>query len=389
MKMINRFVKIISILTVWIFVILICCPVYAVDTSAQAVVVIERQSGRVLYNKNGDMELPMASTTKIMTAYIAIKYGNLGDIVEVSENAASVEGSSMYLEKGEHITLENMLYGLMLLSGNDAAVAIAEAVGGSVERFVEMMNETAADMGLTHTHFDNPNGLPSDTHYTTASELAVITKEALSEPKFAEIAATMTKSIPWEGKEYNREMTNHNKLLTTLDGCVGVKTGYTTAAGRCLVSAVTRNGMTLICVTLNDPNDWDDHTNLHNEMFEKYSLTDIVSEESVVDKITAAGGLFGYAGVSPDKTYTFPVSEEDVIEVKTDINDDLSFPVKAGDIVGSGAVVVNDETYGNFNLMSCGDIDLVKLSKETFTADIKNNVRYVFSYWLKLFRSIS
>ena len=185
---------------------------FAADNSAQAAAVIEMQSGRVLYNKNADWELPMASTTKIMTAYVAVKYGNLGDVVEVSENAAGVEGSSIYLEKGEHITLENLLYGLMLESGNDAAVAVAEQVGGSVERFVEMMNETAADMGLTQTHFDNPNGLPSDTHYTTARELAVITKYALEEPKFAEIVATAKKSIPWEGREYNRELGNHNKL---------------------------------------------------------------------------------------------------------------------------------------------------------------------------------
>lgn len=175
-----------------------------VGTSAQAAAVIEQNSGRVLYNKNADQELPMASTTKIMTAAVALKYGNLSDVIEVSATAAGVEGSSMYLECGEKITLENLLYGLMLLSGNDAAVAIAEHIGGGVDGFVELMNKTASELGLSHTHFDNPNGLPSDTHYTTALELAKITRYAMSMPEFVQIVSTKSKTIPWEGKGYDR-----------------------------------------------------------------------------------------------------------------------------------------------------------------------------------------
>lgn len=360
---------------------------FAADNSAQAAAVIEMQSGRVLYNKNADWELPMASTTKIMTAYVAVKYGNLEDVAEVSENAAGVEGSSIYLEKGEYITLENLLYGLMLESGNDAAVAVAEQVGGSVERFVEMMNETAADMGLTQTHFDNPNGLPSDTHYTTARELAVITKYALAEPKFAEIVATAKKSIPWEGREYNRELGNHNKLLSMLEGCIGVKTGYTQKAGRCLVSAVNREGMTLICVTLNDPNDWNDHISLHNEMFEKYKNTELISTNQIVDKVVAGFGLLGYCGVSPDKTYIFPVCDEDKITTDTNISADLNFPIKTGDVVGEGTVTVNGENYGSFNLIANSDINLKPLTKGNAWNDFKSNLGYVFSFWLGIVKS--
>ncbi len=363
-------------------------PAFAADNSAKAAVVIEQSSGRVLYAKNPDWELPMASTTKIMTGYLTSKYGTLSDVVEVSENASGVEGSGMYLEKGEHITMENLLYGLMLQSGNDAAVAIAEAIGGSVDRFVEMMNETAAnDMGLTHTHFDNPNGLPSDTHYTTAHELAIITAEALKDPTFAQVCATKEKSVPWEGKDYNREMVNHNKLLGVLDGCVGVKTGYTNAAGRCLVTAVTRDGMTLICVTLNDQDDWNDHTNLQNEMFEKYHIEDLTSTETVVDKITVGKGIFGYTGIVPDKTYTFPVCDEDKIEIKTEVSDDVKLPVHAGDAVGSGSVTVNGENYGNFNLIATDDIDLVKPSKDTFLDDIKHDIGTVFKRWSERIKS--
>lgn len=356
-------------------------------TSAQAAVVIEQQSGRVLYSHGADWELPMASTTKIMTALVALKCAeNFEDVVEVSETAASVEGSSMYLEKGEKITIENLLYGLMLLSGNDAAVAIAEKIGGSTERFVEMMNETAAELGLMHTHFDNPNGLPSDTHYTTALELAKITKAAMDIPKFCEIVSTKTKNIPWEGKEYDRTMTNHNKLLGSLEGCVGVKTGFTKAAGRCLVSAVTRNDMTLICVTLNDPNDWTDHTSLQNAMFEKYRKSELTSTEEVIDKIVVAGGLLGYTGVSPDKTYEFPVCDSDDVKIDTNINSDMKFPVKAGDSVGSGTVYVNNEKYGEFSLVANSDINLASHKKGKFWGELKQNVSYVFGYWMGIIK---
>ena len=358
-----------------------------VGTSAQAAAVIEQNSGRVLYNKNADQELPMASTTKIMTAAVALKYGNLSDVIEVSATAAGVEGSSMYLECGEKITLENLLYGLMLLSGNDAAVAIAEHIGGGVDGFVELMNKTASELGLSHTHFDNPNGLPSDTHYTTALELAKITRYAMSMPEFVQIVSTKSKTIPWEGKGYDRSMTNHNKLLGSLEGCIGVKTGFTKAAGRCLVSAVNRNDMTLICVTLNDPNDWADHASLQNSMFQKYSQNVLTSTEMIIDKISVAGGMLGYAGVSPNKTYTFPVCENDSVSVDTNVDsENMKFPIKIGDVVGTGTVTVNGENYGNFELLANSDIDLARPSKGSFWNDMKNDIVYVFQYWLSMFR---
>lgn len=375
--------KIVCILIILITVNSISAPVMAADVGAKAAVVIEQNSGRVLYAKNPDWELPMASTTKIMTGYLTVKYGTLSDVVEVSENASGVEGSGIYLGKGEHITMENLLYGLMLQSGNDAAVAIAEAVGGGVGRFVEMMNETATnDMCLTHTHFDNPNGLPSDTHYTTALDLARITAEALKNPTFAQVVATKEKSIPWEGREYNRVLINHNKLLGVLDGCIGVKTGYTDAAGRCLVSAVCRNGMTLICVTLNDPNDWEDHTNLHNEMFEKYRIEEITSTESVVDKVEIGLGILGSSNLRPAKSYSFPVCDDDKIEIKTQMNEDISLPLKAGDATGFGTVTVNGEEYGKFELIAESDIDLMKPSKDSFFGPLKYDIKTLFNRWL-------
>lgn len=344
----------------------------APQVSAQSAVVIDQKSGRVLFNKGADWELPMASTTKIMTAFLALKYGNLEDIVEVSNNAAGVEGSSMYLEKGEKITLENLVYGLMLVSGNDAAVAIAENVGGSVEGFIEKMNQETVNLGLSHTHFDNPNGLPSETHYTTALELAKITKAAMDIPKFCEIVSTKSKKIPWETRDYDRELTNHNKLLKNLDGCIGVKTGFTKAAGRCLVSAVTRDEMTLICVTLNAPNDWNDHTVLHNSLFENYRQTNLTSTDSIIDKVVSSGSLKGDAGVSPDKTYTFPVCDSDDYKVDTNIDSDLAFPVKSGDRVGTGTITVNGEKYGEFGLIANNDIELNDLKSDGLWGFIRN-----------------
>lgn len=381
-------IKITAVLAAAVAAVFAAAPAaFAYADTAAGACVVNAVTGEIVFERDSGTRLPMASTTKIMTAAVALKYGNLSDVIEVSATAAGVEGSSMYLECGEKITLENLLYGLMLLSGNDAAVAIAEHIGGGVDGFVELMNKTASELGLSHTHFDNPNGLPSDTHYTTALELAKITRYAMSMPEFVQIVSTKSKTIPWEGKGYDRSMTNHNKLLGSLEGCIGVKTGFTKAAGRCLVSAVNRNDMTLICVTLNDPNDWADHASLQNSMFQKYSQNVLTSTEMIIDKISVAGGMLGYAGVSPNKTYTFPVCENDSVSVDTNVDsENMKFPIKSGDVVGTGTVTVNGENYGNFELLANSDIDLARPSKGSFWNDMKNDIVYVFQYWLSMFR---
>lgn len=193
-------------------------------------IVLEKDSGRVLYQKNAEKQMPMASTTKIMTAIVALEQGDPAAQVQISPAAAGVEGSSMYLETGEKLTLEELLYGLMLSSGNDAAVAIAEHFGGT-EAFVGLMNQKAQEIGANNTHFANPNGLPDDTHYSTSHDMATITAYGLKNPKFAEIVATKSYQIAGEGKAYTRTLTNHNKLLNICEGCIGVKTGFTKAAG--------------------------------------------------------------------------------------------------------------------------------------------------------------
>lgn len=214
-----------------------------IETSAKAAVLIEKNTGRVLYRRNEETALPMASTTKVMTALLALEEGQLDDVVTVSRNAFGVPGTSIYLSEGEKLTLRDLLYGLMLASGNDAAVAIAEHIGGSVDAFCRRMTERAAELGCQNTVFLSPNGLPTLGHHTTAYDLALIAREAMDHPEFREIVSTRRASIPWEGRTYSRILNNKNRLLTDYDGATGIKTGYTKAAGRCLVFGAKRDGL--------------------------------------------------------------------------------------------------------------------------------------------------
>ena len=227
----------------------------AVNISASSAILISDEN--IIYEKNAYKKMPMASTTKIMTAICAIENTNTNMPIRVDDKAVGIEGSSIYLEKGEIITLKELIYGMMLNSGNDAATAIAIAVGGSVENFCKMMNQCAKKIGAINTNFTNPSGLYDENHYTTACDLAKITVYAMKNPLFKDIVSRKSMKI---SKSYGvRYLKNHNKLLNTYDGCIGVKTGYTKKCGRCLVSSAERGSKTLVAVTLNAPDDWRDH----------------------------------------------------------------------------------------------------------------------------------
>lgn len=230
-----------------------------IDVSAHSAILVEMQSGSVVYRKNADEKMAMASTTKIMTALVALENCELSRVVTVSPEAVGVEGSSVYLFAGERITMEDLLYALLLSSANDAAAAIAIEVGGSIEGFADMMNARAQTLGLENTHFTNPHGLYDDEHYTTARELAIIAREAMAHEIFAKIVATYKKSAAMIGSDGARLFVNHNKLLKSYDGACGIKTGFTKKSGRCLVSCAERDGLQFLCVTLNAPDDWRDH----------------------------------------------------------------------------------------------------------------------------------
>ncbi len=261
------------------------CP----DISARSAVLIEAGSGEVLISKNSDMRLPMASTTKIMTALVALESCDLYERIQIPQKAVGVEGSSIYLSADEHLTLEELLYAMMLESANDAAAAIAIHIGGSIEGFAEMMNARAEKMGLCDTHFENPHGLDGESHYTTARELALIAREAMSNEVFKTIVSTHKKTIP-HGDGGVRLLINHNKLLDRYDGAIGVKTGFTKKSGRCLVSAAERDGTTFIAVTIGAGDDWNDHKKLLDCGFDHYETRTLCSVGSFSYILPVSGG---------------------------------------------------------------------------------------------------
>ncbi|WP_240343880.1 D-alanyl-D-alanine carboxypeptidase family protein [Paenibacillus sp. SYP-B3998] len=273
------------------FVCLLCAPLGQVEAAPPVVhanavgaSLIDVESGRILYSEKGDVPMRIASLTKIMTAIVAIDNGKLTDTVKVSKNAFGKEGSSIYLKLGEEMRLHDMLYGLMLRSGNDAATAIAEHVGGSVEGFVYLMNEKAKMLGMTHSNFMNPSGLDEgEGHRSSANDMAKLTAYALKNPIFQEIVSTKVKKVPNPNEKWDYTWLNKNKMLSLFEGSDGVKTGYTKLAKRCLVSSATRNGQQLAVVTLNDPNDWADHSSLLQYGFKYYPLQQVANKGDAID----------------------------------------------------------------------------------------------------------
>lgn len=231
----------------------------ALEVSATAAVLMDADMGQVLYEKNGDRQMLIASTTKIMTALVVLEHAAPDDVITVTPDHMA-EGSSMYLRAGETLRVEELLYGLLLCSGNDAALALTECAGGLVP-FVALMNEKAAALGMAHTSFANPNGLDADGHYSTARDMAVLAAAAVENPTFRRICSSRSVTIG------QRTMENHNRLLRQVEGCVGLKTGYTQAAGRTLVSCTERDSCRLVAVTLQDGNDWADHAALYDYGF--------------------------------------------------------------------------------------------------------------------------
>lgn len=249
-----------------------------INVDARSAIAVDANSKRVLYDKGSHNIMPMASTTKIITSLVAIKYGNLDDEFEISPNASSVRGSKVGYKKGEKIKLRELLYGLMYKSGNDAAIAIAEGVSGSIEEFAKVMNEYAKEIGLLDSSFESPHGLDSNKHYSTAYDLAMATIKAHEEPFFNEI--TSTKSVDGNEKGFSRSYQNINKILWQIPGANGVKTGYTGNAGKCLVSSVNNGTSDIIMVVLNCPGRWKETEKIYNYTKEKYEYkTPLINED--------------------------------------------------------------------------------------------------------------
>ena len=315
-----------------------------IETSAKAAVLIEKNTGRVLYRRNEETALPMASTTKVMTALLALEEGNLDDVVTVSRNAFGVPGTSIYLSEGEKITLRDLLYGLMLASGNDAAVAIAEHIGGSVDAFCCRMTERAAELGCQNTVFLSPNGLPTPGHHTTAYDLALIAREAMKNADFRRIVSTQHATIPWHGHDYDRVLTNKNRLLSAYPGALGIKTGYTRAAGRCLAFAAERDGMTLIGTVLACPDWFTQAAALLDQTFDRYEMYQAMAENETVAQLPVLDGVIDWVGVTLRQPLSGPVAKGTIPSVRLTLPESLQAGFGTQEAIGVAELIDGDAT---------------------------------------------
>ena len=341
----------------------------APSVSAKSAVLIEAESGRVLYQNNAFLRLPMASTTKIMTAIVAIESGDTRRTVTVSPDAVGIEGSSVYLYPGEQLTMEELLYALLLESANDAATAIAIAVAGSVEGFSQRMNEKAEALGLTATHFTNPHGLDDEAHYTTAYDLAVLSAYALKNEIFRTICATTRKTIPLKGNEGTRVLVNHNKMLTRYEGAIGVKTGFTKRSGRCLVSAAERDELTLIAVTLGAPDDWQDHTAMLDFGFESYQSVLLAEKGGLVLPLSVVGGSTASVLVANTESARAILGRDhDAITYRIEAPQMLYAPVASGATVGRVVWMCDGEEIGTSPLVTINTVAYKKAERKGLLA---------------------
>lgn len=343
-----------------------------VSSSAKAMIVIETSQGKVLYAKNENEKLPMASTTKIVTALTVIE--NVDDIdklVTVPKKATLVEGSSIYLRENEQLTIKQLLYGLMLQSGNDAALTLALEVGkGSVEAFADMMNETALKCGCKDSHFVTPHGLDDKEHFTTAGDLAKITAVALKNSVFREIVSCQKYIIRASEHNSARTLINKNKLLKSLDGCIGVKTGYTKKSGRCLVSACNRGGMEVVCVVLNCGPMFEESMELINKAYEEYRQYDIISKYKVVDNITVDNGENATTRIFHKNGFSVVCKkgDEDRYTVKYDYPSICKAPIQKGQKIGEVKIYFDNDLIFVDDLCSIEDVKVIK--PETKIQDI-------------------
>lgn len=320
--------------------------VFSADAvSASGAVLMDGATGRILFEKQAHEMKKPASTTKIMTALIVCEQCNVLDRVRIPKAAVGIEGSSMYLQEGEILTVQELLYGLMLQSGNDAAVALAIYCGGTVEGFTELMNDKAARLGLKHTHFENPNGLDSPGHYSTSADLATLARYAMQNPVFAQTVSTRIIRVG------ERQLRNHNKLLWRIPGADGVKTGFTRASGRILVSSAMRNGRRLIAVTMNAPDDWQDHEFMLEQGFSKFGLRRVVEKGQVLGFVEIAGGQCSRAALIADENFDYTFMEKEEAEVILPKPDFVYAPVVMGQKAGTAWVMLGDQCVGKIPLI--------------------------------------
>ena len=320
-------------------------PIETKAVSAERAIVMDAATGRVLYERNADQQGLIASTTKIMTALLVCEQCNVLDRMRIPKEAVDIEGSSMYLREGEVLTIQELLYGLMLQSGNDAAVALAIYCGGTVEGFAELMNDKARQLGLTNTHFENPNGLDSPGHYSTARDLAVLAAYAMENPIFAKTVSTKSVKV---GERY---LTNHNKLLWQMEDADGVKTGFTKAAGRILVSSAVRDGRRLICVTMNDPNDWADHKALLEDGFGRYTVQTVVAAGETLGDIQVLSGTGDSVSLVAEEDFSYALANGEKVSFVLPAPGFVYAPVARGQDAGFVHILVDGAPVGKVSVV--------------------------------------
>lgn len=354
----------------------------SINVDAQSAILMDYKTGRVLYSKNADEPLAMASTTKIMTAILAIENGNLEDTIKVSKNATKAPPVKMNLKENEEIKLKDLLYALMLQSSNDAAVAIAEHISGTVETFCDNMTKKAKELGAKDTFFRTPNGLDSLDHHSTAYDMAVITRYALNNKQFMDIINT--KQVSFKTNMSNYDIINKNRLLSEYEGANGVKTGYTGKAGHCFVGSATQNDMTLISVVLasgwgekGKKQKWVDTKAILNYGFKNFSYENILSQNDCLDTISVIKGEKDNMPLYYEKDIILPLSkdEKEKISIKLDYIKSLQAPAKKDEKVGVANIYINNNLIAQTNILTKEDIN-----KKTFSSYINN----IFKNWINI-----
>lgn len=346
-------------------------PTNVEEITAEAYVLMEASSGNVILSKNENQELSMASTTKIMTALLALEQDDIYQQFEVDSEAIKVEGSSMGLQEGDIVDLYTLAVGQLLPSGNDASNATAVRISGSLPEFAKLMNQRASEIGMQNTNFVTPSGLDDEYHYTTAYDMALLAQEALLNPIFAEICKSTEIDVLFGNPPYNRTLTNHNKLLEWYDGAIGMKTGYTRKSGRCLVSVAERDGVQLICVTLNDANDWKDHEILLDYGFEYINPVEIVANISNI-KANVVGGDKEEIAIET-VSQSFSCVDLDKLEEEIIIKPFYYAPIYKGDYIGEIRHMYNGRIIGVTELISSETVELIKeIENNSFFKKIVN-----------------
>ena len=339
-------------------VLLYPCAAYAI--SAKKAIVMDATTGRCLYEKDADSRSLIASTTKIMTALIVCEQCNVLDRMKVPKEAVGIEGSSIYLKEGEVLTLQELLYGMMLHSGNDAATALAIYCGGSVEGFAQLMNDKARLLGMNHSHFTNPHGLDGPDHYSTARDLAILAAYAMKNPVFAQTVSTKTVKIG------ERSLRNHNKLLWQLEGADGVKTGYTKAAGRLLVSSAVRQGRRLVAVTIDDGNDWADHAQLLNQGFRDYQLCQIIAKGQCLGSVEVFSGQENRVNVLAAGDFSYALADQEKPHIILQPPGFVYAPVERGSEAGFAYVCIGETVIGKIPVVFEKSLEPVETPKVPF-----------------------